>query len=210
MASTNAAEKRGDEEAPQSPSIHAYADAGHPIYLPYATSPSSPFVIKMADNRENERYFQLIKHENEMINARMTWWLIVQGFMIAGVAFGWDKDFALVATFATLGIFTSLSSAIILRCATFALPLLDKQSQQLYPLCDPAMGLNLHRRAQQVRLDEIEVTPGSRPFPYLPKCLVEFLFPWHFMPLLFIGAWIAVLFLSLKEGGPKAQEIHII
>ena len=135
---------------------------------------------------DNERYFQLVSHENDMINARMTWWLVLQGFMLAGVAFGWEKSLALVIIFASIGIITSLSSAIVLRCATYAIQMFDDQSQKRYPHCDP-IGL--------MNNDSDPLTP----FPHLPRRLVHFMFPWHVMPILFVCGWVAVIIVRVEE-----------
>lgn len=65
--------------------------------------------------RRHRRCFELIKHENEMIHNRMTWFLLLQGFMLAGVAFGWEKSRHLVAIFSSIGALTALSSFVTMR-----------------------------------------------------------------------------------------------
>ena len=52
----------------------------------------------------------LIIHENEMINHRMTWFLVLQGFMLTGIAFGWEKSRELC------GVFACIRYAVLIVC----------------------------------------------------------------------------------------------
>lgn len=143
--------------------------------------------IKISDNRDNERYFQLIRHENDMINARMTWWLVLQGFMLAGIAFGWEKSLGLVVIFSFIGVLTSLSSAIVLSCAIYAIGKLGEQCHERYPLCDPAIGLADNDSDKPIKI-----------IPYLPRWLLHLMLPWHIMPFLFVFGWISVMIVRVE------------
>lgn len=46
--------------------------------------------IKIAD-----RIREMIKHENELINHRVTWLLVIQGFSYTAVGVAWDSKFPL-------------------------------------------------------------------------------------------------------------------
>jgi hypothetical protein len=40
---------------------------------------------------------EMIQHEDEIVNQRMTWFLTIQGLLFAALSFGWDNDVWLVA-----------------------------------------------------------------------------------------------------------------
>ena len=114
----------------------------------------------------------LIIHENEMINHRMTWFLVLQGFMLTGIAFGWEKSCALCGVFATIGMLSSLSVGIILRLGTLTLAKLE--------------ALN--------HTDQVVVGRGSSE----TSALLKFLLPWHFLPVVFSLGWIVIFIIQIK------------
>ena len=118
---------------------------------------------------------ELINCENEMINQRMSWFLILQGFMLAGLAFAWEKSVALCVVFSFIGILSSLSVGILLRYGILAIKHLEESCQ------DPENKV---------------LGRGYKETPIL----LHILLPWNFLPLLFMIAWVALIFVRCFEG----------
>ena len=114
----------------------------------------------------------LIIHENEMINHRMTWFLVLQGFMLTGIAFGWEKSRELCGVFACIGMLSSLSVGILLRLRTLTLEKLE--------------GLN--------NTEERVMGRGANE----TNIFLKFLLPWHLLPLVFAIGWIVIFLIKAK------------
>jgi len=65
----------------------------------------------------------MIRHENDLVNHRLTWLLTVEGLLLAGISFAWDKHLAneLVFLFAVIGIIAAGSALIVLDAAHYAI-----------------------------------------------------------------------------------------
>lgn len=115
---------------------------------------------------------QLIHDENAMINHRMNWFLILQGFMFAGIAFAWDKNSAMCIVFSCVGMLSALSVGVLLRCGILAIKNLEKSVEDA----------------------EQRVTGrGSRD----TSPLMHFLLPWHFLPVLMILSWATLIYIRI-------------
>lgn len=110
----------------------------------------------------------LIHNENEMVNHRMHWFLILQGFMFAGLAFAWEKNVALCIIFSIVGMLSSMSIWVLLRYGILAIQKLEQSIQE---------------EAQQVL--------GRRSNETSP--FIHFLLPWNFFPILMVVAWTALI-----------------
>lgn len=115
----------------------------------------------------------LIQHENEMANHRMNWFLILQGFMFAGIAFAWDKSTALCIVFSIVGILSSLSVGILLNYGIQAIRKLDQKSR------DTTIGKGSEEINQ----------------------FMHFLLPWHFLPFTMMVSWTAMIIIKLANIG---------
>ena len=115
-------------------------------------------------NTDSEVIRTLIHDENEMINHRMNWFLILQGFMFAGIAFAWEKNAALCIVFSCVGMLSALSVGVLLRCGILAIKNLEKSAEQ---------------DSQRV------LGRGSEE----SSSFIHFLLPWHFLPILMVIAW---------------------
>ncbi len=112
---------------------------------------------------------ELIRLENEALNYRMSWFLTLQGFLFAALAFAWDQDVELIIVLSVVGILSSLSVGILLRYGILAMKRLEE-------------GL---------RTDSQERVIGRR-YSETPA-IILFLLPWHFLPILFAGAWAVLI-----------------
>ncbi|MDP2393278.1 MAG: hypothetical protein Q8M21_08485 [Methylococcaceae bacterium] len=124
-------------------------------------------------------YRSMMVHENELQNHRMTWLLAIQGFLMTGLAFAWDKQDArmLIFVFCGLGILISLTFWEGLR--------ISKKAQ--YDL----------RNKWDGERDKMPSYSGPDIVGYRSPqgSLLKYLRPWRFLPFIFIIAWglIAIL-----------------
>ncbi len=95
----------------------------------------SPHTIATCDNcywtkvrkKDAEKYEpivrQMINHENDLANYRITWLLTVEGFLLAALGFAWEKKDAplLVPTLSLVGIVVALSAWLMLHLGTRAI-----------------------------------------------------------------------------------------
>jgi hypothetical protein len=125
----------------------------------------------------------MIQHENEIINNRLTWLLTFQGLLLAALGFAWGaKDSKpLVVIFGALGIIVSVVSVFGLLAATNA----------MYGLVD---WWHEHRPAGYSGPDVIgAAVPPDRWVGW------RYLTPWNLFPLLFAGAWAAILVVNHRR-----------
>ena len=115
---------------------------------------------------------QLIHDENEMVNHRMNWFLILQGFMYAGIAFAWDKNSALCVVFSVVGMLSSVSVGILLR---FGIKTIEKLEASVKNESQPVLG------------------KGSKE----TSSFIHFLLPWNFLPILMTIAWAAIIYIRI-------------
>ena len=68
----------------------------------------------------------LIMHENELINHRMIWLLMIQGFLFAGLGFVWENNGAVIYVFCAVGLLTAFSLHRILLAGARAIRNMEK------------------------------------------------------------------------------------
>ena len=107
----------------------------------------------------------LIKHENALMNDRMGWFLTLQGFLFAGLAFAWDKGTGISIVFSVVGVLSSMSIGILLQYGILALKRLEEQP------CLDSDGPIIGRGYGET------------------KSAIHFLLPWHLLPVVFFVAW---------------------
>jgi cellulose synthase/poly-beta-1,6-N-acetylglucosamine synthase-like glycosyltransferase len=112
---------------------------------------------------------ELIRLENDALNYRLSWFLTLHGFLFAALAFAWDKGAALILVLCIIGILSSLSVGILLRCGIVAMKRLE----------------------EELPTDSRERVIG-RGYSESPA-IIHFFLPWHFLPILFVGAWAALI-----------------
>ena len=115
---------------------------------------------------------ELLTQENTLMDNRMSWFLTLQGFLFAALAFGWDKGASLIAVFGIVGIMSSISVGILMRHTVLAMRRLQEKAESF---CNgPIVG-----RSHKENI-----------------AIVHFLLPWHFLPILFSLAWILLIVLK--------------
>jgi hypothetical protein len=116
----------------------------------------------------------MVKHENDLTNQRLTWMAALNGLMLTGLGFMWGKPFdqVVISVFCLLGLFVCYTAHMALRAAErarFDLYLLWSRRNVPKTKVPPVIGWtkasNLERR----------------------------LLPWNSLPIAFLVTW-AVLF----------------
>jgi len=111
----------------------------------------------------------LIKHENDLINHRLTWFITSQGLLMAALGFAWGKADArdLIFVLCGLGLLTSVSTACVLWSGA---AVIDQLAKKTCADDEPVIG----GRA------------GIRRFAY----------PWYSFPVLFGVSWASILWIN--------------
>jgi hypothetical protein len=121
---------------------------------------------------------EMIRNENELTNNRLTWLLVVQGFLFNAAASFWNEQKALIII-AILGILTSVS-------VFYALLLSRRARKYLRSLWQKKLVSNteLANQIPPVVGDTPDTVQGSM------------LNPWMFIPWIIIIAWALLIILS--------------
>ena len=112
----------------------------------------------------------LIKHENDLIDQRLTWLIALQGLLFAALGFAWDKRDAqgLIAIFCFLGTATSISVAFALWGGAAAIE----------------------------RLSKIEAQTRHMVIGRKSRSIEKIFYPWFTFPVLFAITWLLVLWFN--------------
>jgi hypothetical protein len=113
----------------------------------------------------------LVKHENDLVNQRLTWFITIQGLLFAALGFAWGTPDArpLIFVFCGLGMLTAVSSAFALWGAAAAIE----------GLCNESGVVSQSVIGRQAGI-------------------AKFAYPWYTFPVLFGLAWGAVLLINWK------------
>jgi hypothetical protein len=115
----------------------------------------------------------LIRDENQMINHRMNWFLILQGMMFVGISFAWNNVPAVSIVFGCVGILSCLSVGILLHYGILAIKRLEES---------------------QSNDDQAVIGRGADE----TSKFVHFLLPWHFLPVMLGVAWLALIIIRFS------------
>lgn len=134
-----------------------------------STSTKTPTGVHDESSIEPSVARDLIKHENDLINHRLSWFITIQGLLFAALGFAWGKTETreLVFVFCGLGMLTAVSTACVLWDGATAIEQLSKENSAVR---EPIIG----RRA------------GIKKFAY----------PWYSFPVLFGLAWGLTLWIN--------------
>jgi hypothetical protein len=123
----------------------------------------------------------MLKHEGELLNHRMTWLVTLQGLLFAALGFGWQTNAVLIGIISALGIAASVSTYVVVIVGSLA-------TQTLIT------GWDTNKPSDYNGPDVI----GYRG----PRGIGLFFRPWRILPFFFMAAWIAVFvvnFLSRRK-----------
>ncbi len=120
----------------------------------------------------------MIRHEDELLDQRLTWLCQIQGFLFTALAFTWKDPTAqhLVLLLCTIGVLVAVSSYYGLNRAENA-----------------AASLRIWWETNKAPDYFGAMVIGLKP----DKKLIYFLRPWNFLPVLFSVAWVLVACLKI-------------
>jgi len=118
-----------------------------------------------------DRARDLIRHENELMNHRLTWLATLHGFLFAALGFAWTDGRSIVPILAILGVCTSVSMLIPLFFSDRAIR-------------DVVKEWDANKPEDYNGPDIIGVRPMN--------LLAHIFLPWLLLPTLLAGAWIVI------------------
>jgi hypothetical protein len=116
---------------------------------------------------------EMIKHEDDLTNQRMSWFLTIEGLLFAALSFGWDKNRWLVS-----GVLAPAGFAVCLSCR-FSLVLGPTTVGKLVSKWDTEL---MPRSYHGVDVVGMRVNVSR---------MRQFLWPWNSVPLALALAWVA-------------------
>ena len=152
----------------------------------------------MPIERCSERYAniirEMIRHENDLVNHRLTWLCQIQGFLFAALGLSFtnnlcDNAHIIQPILIFIGISVSISSSVGLIMAGLAISELKKKFDIRYPNNPgpPIIGLHMSDKKKDKNMQ-------LRILKWLYWSFWELLLPWKILPILFISAWIGVAY----------------
>lgn len=136
-------------------------------------------IVQVSNTKEMfDMVLRLLDREDQLINARMTWYLTIQGFIIAGVALAFTGEFKSHVHLKIPGIIALSILGIAISVVVFMAVLRARKAKR--KVCDKWEGF---------RGDEKEWFPDPRGEP---KWLSLWT-PGQTVPLIFVLFWVAVI-----------------
>lgn len=131
-------------------------------------------MVRKASVKEAQVVREMIQHENDLINQRITWFGTLQGLLFAALAFAWGKANTSILFFllAILGILLSASTYYAVQSSLKAIKTLREWWDN-------------NKSADYVGPDIIGRRPDSRSIPFLR--------PYVVFPTSFLIAWATIL-----------------
>ena len=116
----------------------------------------------------------MVRYEGEQADRRVSWLATFQGLLLAALSFAWDKSTSLTLVLALVGIAVAILVFCGMLAGTFAIARIRTQWRSLVPPSDKIPDL-------------MGFYPDAAPWSV-------YLSPENLFPLVFIAAWIGVLF----------------
>ncbi len=175
--------------------------------------------VNAIDNKMAEIIREMIRHEDCLVNHRITWLSQLQGLMFAAIGFSWDKKDAhlLIYCFCIIGLLIAVSSVAVLTGGQIAsyrtIAWWDQYKRKNYSGAD-IIGLQNYEENKET--GKWERSGVDKDFLYIGKLisdkrrkwLVNRLYPWYFLPRLFIFAWISIAIFNFFRID-KQQEVNV-
>jgi hypothetical protein len=155
---------------------------------PQAAEDVVPDEYKFVPHPLEEAARQMICHENEVTNHRVSWLLTLEGLLFAALGFAWDKPDGkpLIWVFCFLGALVALSAWSVLDGSQLAIERLRK------------WWIDFPYKSEK--------SPGILGYCYEPKRfpkLFPWLLPWRAFPILFVTAWLLVATINFWRTSPS-------
>jgi len=122
-----------------------------------------------------DRLREMIQHETELVNHRMTWFLTTQTLLFAAIGVVWEKDLLIQLTLVLVGSVVGISFHFSIQAAIRAVQRLEQ--------------------CWLAKCEELKIDPQSEPpinglYRTQIKPIERFLFPWRLLPWFLSAVWI--------------------
>lgn len=132
----------------------------------------------------------MVVHENELQNHRLTWFLVIQGFLLTALASSWESKFLeLSIVLCLLGILISLSFCEGLGVSTRTQDKLKETWKTLWKELLEQYGIERIEGLGNT-LDE---NPKQKNSTDQFRRLIR---PWRSLPYIFVATWVVILIIS--------------
>lgn len=130
---------------------------------------------------------EMRRHENDLINHRITWMVTFHSLLVAAVSFSWGKDAFLVVGFTVAGAIISASSGVSILIA-------EKSQLQI------DSWWNKHASELQ----------GKLPIAYEANRFFKLFLPWRFWPLLTLLGWLLLGYHALTVKYERSEPTNFV
>jgi hypothetical protein len=130
-----------------------------------------------------DRVRQMVQHETELVNHRMTWFLTSEGVFFAALGVTWDKDLRLTLAIVVVGLVAAISTQVSVQAAIRAVQGLEQ------------CWLD---RAKELQVDLASVPPVNGLYQTQIKPYEKLLFPWRLLPWFLAVVWLALGIMALS------------
>lgn len=124
-----------------------------------------------------DRVREMIRHETNLVDHRMTWFLTSQSILFAAIGVVWGNDKEFLVLIATIGAIVALSFHVSLRASIKAVHGLEKYWLD---------------HCEQLKLDPISEPPVNGLCQDQIGCVERNLFPWRLLPWFLGLMWVLV------------------
>jgi hypothetical protein len=142
----------------------------------------------------------MVQHEDDLRNQRLGYFLTLNGFLFAALAFAWKTHHAvwLVGTIAIMGMLIAISARASMRLSSSAIRYLRTRGPVELPpgKTIPATDVELALEALSipVSLSKRHIEAAEQPESSGLSGLLQ---PWSALPIILLGAWLATLGLGI-------------
>lgn len=133
-------------------------------------------IVQETASREDEKIVrQMIRHEDNLTNHRISWLNTIQGLLFAALGFAWDKEVYLVYLLCWLGVVVAITSGVALHCSREA-------GERLYK--------GFRRNKQELWYPDV--------VGYWDESwYIRYGSPWLVLPILFLITWVGIFIFIL-------------
>lgn len=124
-----------------------------------------------------DRIRQMIQHETELVNQRMTWFLTSQGIFFAALGVVWGEDLRLTLAIVVVGLVASVSTQVSVQAAIRAVQGLEQCWID---------------KARELEVDLDSVPPVNGLYRTQIRFHEKLLFPWRLLPWFLAMTWLVV------------------
>jgi hypothetical protein len=144
----------------------------------------------------------MVQHEDDLRNQRLGYFLTLNGFLFAALAFAWNTKHQawLVGTIAIVGVLIAISAGASMRLSSFAIRYLRMRGPTHLPpgRTIPVTDADLAREALSIPVS-LSLSDEDLKLVKKPKSrkASDVLQPWRALPIILFVAWFGILGLGI-------------